>query len=238
MRGWITVPLIALEAGYLACLFGWAILHTLCGDRWSWLFALNAFSAYFFLPLLVVPAIALFTRHRASWLGFAAGLALGLYLYGGLFLPKFPTAEASGRTLAVMSYNLLGVNDDVSAVLATIRAGNADVVALQELNPLVAAALERELGDEYPYQVLDPRLGVEGMGTISRYPLQPTGEALPRQWIGVPPVLNVDWGYHPVTLLNFHAMSGIFKLREREARPRPSWISPRRTPARSSPRAT
>jgi len=120
----------------------------------------------------------------------------------------------------VMSYNTLGLNQDAPAVVAAIRASGADVVALQELNPVVAEAIRRELASEYPYQVLDPQPGVTGMGTLSRYPMQLTDYVLPGLWFGTPQVLTLDLDGTLVALLNFHVLAGrsAVDARERAAR--------------------
>jgi vancomycin resistance protein VanJ len=219
MRTWLTARLAALQGAYFICLFGWAVLYLVFGDRWFWLFALNTFAAYFFLPLLAIPLIAIVTRRRWPVVACVAGVALGAALYGHLWLPRTPTALAGRPSLAVMSYNTLGSNEDTTAILATIRAAGADLVLIQELNPSTAVLFERELAAEYPYQVPDPRVGVDGMGAISRYPLRATGETLPLRWIGEPQVLALDFAGRPVTVLNVHTLSGIY-VREREAQAR------------------
>ena len=131
MRSWIVARLITLSRLYFTFLFGWALARVLLGDRWWWLFALNSLAIHLFLPLPLILALALLARRRETWIGLGAGLALFLCLFGGLFLPKFPQAHASGRSLTIMSYNVYGDNVDADSVLATIRAGNADVVTLK-----------------------------------------------------------------------------------------------------------
>jgi vancomycin resistance protein VanJ len=204
MRSWIVVRLITLSRLYFTFLFGWALARVLLGDRWWWLFALNSLAIHLFLPLPLILALAFFTRRRETWIGLGVGLALCLYLFGGLFLPKIPPALASGQLLTVMSYNVYGDNVDADSVLATIRAGNADVVTLQELNPLIAQAIQRELTSNYPHQVLDAQWGVGGMGVISRHLLRPTGESMPLEWVGTPQVLALDFNGTTVTLLHLH----------------------------------
>jgi vancomycin resistance protein VanJ len=210
-RGWITARLVTLARVYFTWLFAWAILQFF-GDRWWWLFLANTFAAYLFVPLPAVLAIAFLARRRETWIGFALALALGAYLYGGLFLPKglvrtvFSRAHADAPTLTVMSYNMLGFNEHPEEVVAAIRAADADVVAMQELNPAIAEAIQRELGKVYPYRALDPQQGVTGSGAISRYPLYPSGETLPGEWVGTPQVLTMDWQGQTVMLLNFHTM--------------------------------
>jgi endonuclease/exonuclease/phosphatase (EEP) superfamily protein YafD len=201
---WITARLVSLSRVYFTLLFGWAILRALWGERWWWQFVLDSFAICLFLPLPVILTIALLARRRETWIGFGLALALWACLYGGLFLPKFSQARANGPSLTVMSYNLLGFNENREGVVAALRASNADVIALQELNPVIADAIQRDLA-EYPYRAFDPQEGVTGMGVISRYPLRPTGENLPGEvWVGTPQVLELDWNGTAVTILHFH----------------------------------
>ena len=205
MLSWITARLVTLARVYFTLLFAWAILHVLFGDRWWWLFLPNSFAVYFFFPLPAILVIALLARRRETWLGFGVALALGAYLFGGLFLLKFHPARASDPTLTVMTYNLLGFNENREGIVAALRTSNADVIALQELNPPVAESIQRDLVREYPYQALDPQFGVVGLGVVSRYPLHPTDQNLPdANWVGTPQVLDLDWNGTTVMLLHFH----------------------------------
>jgi endonuclease/exonuclease/phosphatase (EEP) superfamily protein YafD len=196
---------------YFICLYGWVIWHTIFGDHWGWLFLLNSLAVYLFLPLPGVLLIGLWMRRREIWLGSGVTLALGVYLYGGLFLPKLPPAQADGKTLTIMTYNSLGFNEQPEAVVAAIRAARADVVALQELNPAVAEAIQRQLTSKYPYQTLKPQPGITGLGVISRYPLHPIGQTLPGAWIGPPQILTMNFEGTVVTLINFHSVSVNFE---------------------------
>src|SRR3954464_3950852 len=105
MRGWRTRRLEAVVGVYFGGLFGWAGLYILCGDRWGWLFALNTFAAYLFVPLLVMPVLAVLLRRRWVWAAWVAGAALGLYLFGSPFIPRAPAALAGRTPLTVMTYN-------------------------------------------------------------------------------------------------------------------------------------
>ena len=226
---WLTARLITLSRVYFTFLFAWAILRLLFGDRWWWLFLVNSFAVYLFAPLPLILLIALIARRRETWLGFGAVFVLWAYLFSGLFLPKSPQASASDSILTVMTYNILGFNEHPEAVVAAIRTSNADVITLQELNPLAAEAIQRDLAREYPYQALDPQFGVTGMGVISRYPLKPSDERLPGEtWVGTPQVLLLDFRGTPVVVLHFHPvptnlgrrgqMDWSIRERERQAR--------------------
>jgi endonuclease/exonuclease/phosphatase (EEP) superfamily protein YafD len=209
VRARLNLLLLVVAYGYLVSLFGWYTLHLLAGDRWWWLFLLNAFSAYLFIPLLLLPPLILVVRQHRLWMSTGAAALLWLHLYGALVLPT-PTvqAEANGPALRVMTYNLLRHNMAPGGIIASIREADADVVALQELNIPVSRAIVAELGDEYPYRVIDARMDKHGMGVISRYPLRDTGEHLPGSlWFGVPRLLELNFQGTPVLLLNIHAIS-------------------------------
>jgi endonuclease/exonuclease/phosphatase (EEP) superfamily protein YafD len=206
-HSWITPWIVTLARVYFIGLFTWVILRLLLGDRWWWLFLLNSFAAYLFLPLPLILVIALLARKRETWIGFGVALALGTYLYGGLFLPTFSQAHPDAPTLTVMTYNLLGYNENREGVVATIRATNADVVALQELNSPIAKALQRELGDVFPYQMTQVQIEGASPGVISRYPLHPTDDTLPGTWAGAPQVLSLDYNGARVTLLQVHTFA-------------------------------
>ena len=205
ITAWLTARLVTQSYVYLTCLFAWFALHVFWGDRWWWLFLINSFGIYLFLPLPLLLAIALITRRRDVWIGLSVSLTLWAYLFGSLFLPRFPQARASNLTLNVMTYNMLGFNAHPESVVAAIHASNADVVAVQELNPPAADAIRRDLMREYPYQVLDPQPGVTGLGVLSRYPLVSNGESLSgNTWVGTPQVLRLDWNGTAIIVLHFH----------------------------------
>lgn len=199
---------LVLTYSYLALLFGWAVLHWLFGDRWWWLFLITSLVFYLFLPLVAVPLVALKSRRHELWLGFGVGAILWGNLYGSLFVP-YATAHTSfdQATLSIMTYNMLRHTNQAAAQIDAIRAADADIVALQELNQPAAEAIHRELAQEYPYQVLAPGAERAGMGVISRYPIRDTGSTLPGEWIGRPQILKFEFDNTTITLINVHAIS-------------------------------
>lgn len=219
--------LLALAYTYLAILLGWALLHLLFADRWWWLFILTALAPWLFLPLAGVIPLALVTRRRGLLLSTVAGLLLGIAIIGDDLLPATRGALAAGAPqLTVMSFNVLGGNPTPTRVAETIRASNADLVAIQELDLEVAATIERELAGLYPYRLLEPRPGVTGMGLLSRYPLHTQG-SLPGGWVGDPQIVTLDFAGQEVMVVNFHAIpplarfagsrEGTIRERERQA---------------------
>ena len=225
---WIAARLITLARLYLTLVAGWAVLYFVFGDRWWWLFVLNSGAICLFAPLPLVLLLGLLWRRRDLLAGSSALLLLAAVLYGEMLLPRPQPASASGATLTVMSFNMLGFNQHPEAVIAALRASGADLIGIQELSPAAAAAIRRDLARDYPYQALDPQPAVFGMGVISRHPLRPIEAALPGRWVGTPQVLSVDVAGTPITLANIHAISlfataggGLDQVvREREAQAR------------------
>lgn len=195
--------LLLLAWAYLVGLGGWFVGSRLLGDRWWWLFFVNALALYLFAPLVPLVLVASWLRQHRLWLGLGLAVGLGLYLYGGLWLPR-PATQPTGPSLTVMTFNTLGFNKCPECVVASVRASGADLVNFQELSRPVAAALARDLAREYPYQVLKPTAQTQGLGVISRFPLRDTGETLPGFWVGQPQVLALSLGETRVLVVNAH----------------------------------
>ncbi len=216
-----------LAAFYSIGLLGWFMAYQVWGDRWSWLSLLNMFALYLFIPLPLFTL--LFLRYPPTWITWLLMLNWLIFigLWGNLFLPK-KSFQPSRPTLKILTYNVLGYNSDVSAQVETIRQADADLVTLQELNTELAGLIIKELSDQYPYQILDATLGVNGMGTLSKIPLQRVGEVPDLGWVGKPQWLRLDWHGCPITVINFHMaptnslafdhVNETNQLRQREAR--------------------
>ena len=81
-------------------------------------------------------------------------------------------APADQPTLRIMTYNInFGGRGDPQA-LAAVRAGDPDVVFLQETTPAWERAFKRAFSTDYPHQRwLHVRGGAGGMAVMSRWPL-------------------------------------------------------------------
>lgn len=139
------------------------------GSTWA-LAVSNIFAIYFFLPLLPLLLLAPLLRSRTFWLAIAIPVMLFVALFGRLLLP--PSIEAAEPRLRVLTMNMLYQNRDYAEMIAFIREREADVLMIQELEPGLAAAIEQQLADRYPYQLAYPMQDSEGLGIWSRYPLQ------------------------------------------------------------------
>lgn len=72
--------------------------------------------------------------------------------------------------LTVLTYNIGNGLARPAPLVALLRASGADVVGLQEVSDVQAAAIRRDLCDVFPHQALYPA-GFAGKGLLSRYPL-------------------------------------------------------------------
>jgi vancomycin resistance protein VanJ len=193
---------------YGAGLLGAALLWSFWPDlHWTVTLA-NIFAPLCFAPLLLLlPAAAL---ARSRWmLGAAAlGVALFVLLFGQLFLPRQRGATGD-TTLRVVTINAFYGASAPAEQAALLASYNADVIAVQELSPALAAALERDLAAVYPYQLLDPIDGPGGKGIVSRFPFE---QMNPDQGLSNP--VRVDVNGRPVVLWNVHIhFSGISRVR-------------------------
>jgi vancomycin resistance protein VanJ len=189
--------------GYALGLMAWFLAFCISGDHYSFLSLVNMFAVYLFLaqPLVLIGAVIA----RSRWLcveGIALLLIFGM-LWGRYFVPK--SAEGGNApVLRVLTYNVLGYNQGVSPQAETIRTMDADVVFLQELNVELGDILQTQLAEIYPYQILNPEVGVNGMGVLSKYPLRVAGDVPDLGWVGDPQWLVLEWQGCEIGLINFH----------------------------------
>ena len=208
--------LIVLCWVYFTILFGWLVIYLLTGDQFVFMGFLTNIAVYLFIPVPIVALTAVFTRRKDLMAGTVLGLAVFLWFWGALFVPRLnvPQSDNPSQTLTVMTYNVLGLHDFAEPIIDVIREVDADIVCLQEVNPRLAAALQDALIDVYPFQIADPQEDYDGMATISKYPLQLTGEQFPSRWMGVPQIMALDFQGQPITLVNFHTHPYTFRSGE------------------------
>lgn len=226
LKNILTSLLVIASWIYLILFFSWLVFYLLTGDRFLVIALVNYLAVYLFYPLVLVLMAAIFSRKRIFWIGFLIGGLVFLWFFGPQFVPRSNRDRNQDPTLSVMTYNVLAYHDHTEPILATIRAEDPDILAIQELNVNLAEAINYELGDIYPYQVLEPKDRPTGIGVFSKFPIRSTGEKLPLRWKGGPQVLELEWNGEEVTLVNFHMTptTGVFpmekqaqKFRSREA---------------------
>jgi endonuclease/exonuclease/phosphatase (EEP) superfamily protein YafD len=163
---------------YVCFLVGWQGLRFTPISAW-WPFQLiDIFGLVLFVPLPLLLLMTMLCANRAGGLWLMVPLLLLGWEYGPLFLPQtLPRiisrdVQTSGQSLRVMTANLLVSNDDLSAVSALMLVERPDIVAVQELGIEMADHLAAQLKRQYPYQLLAPSRGSDGLGILSRYPIQ------------------------------------------------------------------
>jgi len=167
---------------YCAGLLVLAVLWAIGIQGVWWLDLANVFALFLFAPLVFLAPAAFLSRRRGLQGSVVIACAACLGLFGPQMIP--PAVQAhGGPRIRVATFNLHYdlAESKLAAIIAAIRAQQTDVVALQELPPGAAAAIQQQLADSYPYQVLAPSIELTGMGLISRYPLverQSQGAAL------------------------------------------------------------
>ncbi len=132
----------------------------------------------FVAVIVLLAPVALLARARTLALGLLVVVLVGGCLFGSSWL-SMPT---SGRDdLSAMSWNLeYGVRTPAEAV-AQLQNVETDIIALEELEPNVSAAVQADpaLRERYPYQFMSPSRGAWGNGVLSRYPLGETHSTYP-----------------------------------------------------------
>lgn len=126
------------------------------------------------LASLIVVPFALLIRTRAT--GIAVGvliLVVGLR-FGCDWISLSPATPPAGSVqLDVVTWNLEIESRPGVDTAAMLRGRPADIIAVQELQPDAAAAIEADPGltARYPYRKLVVREDVGGMGILSRLPI-------------------------------------------------------------------
>jgi vancomycin resistance protein VanJ len=132
---------------------------------------LSLLAPYVALLAVVFIPIAIAARTRSVVLPLAVAVLLFIVRFGGEWTSI--GAGTSTPDVFVATWNLqAGVNTGRTA-LAMLQDRGVDIVALQELTPEVAAAIDSDeaLTTMYPHRVLEARASVSGMGILSRYPI-------------------------------------------------------------------
>jgi endonuclease/exonuclease/phosphatase (EEP) superfamily protein YafD len=126
--------------------------------------------------------------------------------------PYWPITSSSGTgaELRLMSFNVLGSNSDVDAVVAEIRRQQPDVLVLQEYTARWHQDLSTQLTD-FPHRALHPRWHGFGVAIYSKLPLTRT-QVVPitRQLTDVPAlVADVETGDTSLTVIGIHTASPV-----------------------------
>lgn len=116
-------------------------------------------------------------------------------------------AEDTSQTLRVASYNINWGNPDLSAMLATIRRADADIVCVQETTRISETFLRRALRRSYPHVHFRGHKGqhIAGrFGFLSRYPLRESSFVLPKHGLFGTYIAHFAPGGRTIQIVNVH----------------------------------
>ncbi len=139
------------------------------------------FEPHLFIGVLVIlTPVAAVARARRLGIVLLAVLIAGGGLFGSEWVSA-PWSAASRHDIAVMTWNLQYGTRTPSETAAALEGVTADVVALQELEPDNASAIEADaaITARYPYRAMAPRAGAWGVAVLSRYPIRDVEKAYP-----------------------------------------------------------
>lgn len=127
---------VLVGIGYLSLLpaLAWYLAYIRLGDQMQWMFLVNSGATYLFAPVPIVLLAALLTRRWG--LAVAALVPLmrrcaGVRAVVGAEVVEGPAGRPSAPRLSVMTFNVHAHNDAPDALVASILAAGADIVALQ-----------------------------------------------------------------------------------------------------------
>lgn len=155
---------------YLVLILLWFLSWLTLGDA-PWVLALINRGAvpFLFLPVPVFWLLGIFLKRYRS-LPFLLAPSL---IFAGLYFPYFvPHLAPAAPTPAfsVLTYNVLFSNKHPDAVANVIVTYKPDLVALQEVQPAMMAALVERLKTEYPYSFLGTENSFGTPAIFSRTP--------------------------------------------------------------------
>ena len=163
--GAVSIALIGTAAASLAALLaplGWPF-ELFAHFRWQ----LAAAALALLLASLVL---------RRPWMMVVAGITVLLQWLPGALLSGRASAHESTvlacreEPLRVVTANAWFANPDYTALVAWLSRSEADIIALQEITPQSALALET-LARTYPYRKVIPREDPYGIALLSRWPI-------------------------------------------------------------------
>ena len=189
--------------GYMLAFYAWVMAYFFYEDPPGIFHFVTDLGLYIFLLAFLVLAGSI--RSRKKWLlgSCMPAVLLFSYLWGGLFLPK-QTAEPGLDAIRVMTININGWRSDHENLLAVIKSESPDVIFFQELGTPVAKKIAKGLKKAFPFQIMEPKAGISGMGVASRYPVTPREPGIRSDWIGIPQTINLDWDGREIVLVNVH----------------------------------
>ena len=116
--------------------------------------------------------VSLWCLWRRRWWGLGASSVAVFIILIHTQVPALAPTTRIGHGLRVAHFNVLQPNRQRSEVIDVIRATNAELVSIQEVDEAWAAALIDGLGMEFPFHHVVPRSDCYGIALFSRRPFR------------------------------------------------------------------
>lgn len=193
-----------LLIGYVAVILLWFLLNLLFGDGFWWLMIMNQLAPVLFVPMLLMMIVVLIRRQWRYLLLLLLPFAIFVWTQGIYLVPTI-ARQAQPHELRVMTYNVLFYNQKFTEVADAILSVEPDLVALQEVEVDMAAALIEQFRDVYPYHAVaempDWQWGTTMV--LSRYPVL-EAEILDLQQVRPAMLVRVEAEGKAVTFISAH----------------------------------
>jgi vancomycin resistance protein VanJ len=126
----------------------------------------------FIAALVVLAPLALLARARLLALSLAVTLVAGGLLFGSEWI-SLPGSAAGRTDITVLTWNVQYGMRTPEEQAGQLHGVSADIVALLEVEPDAAAAIEADasVAAAYPYRAMAPRPGPWGLAVLSHYPI-------------------------------------------------------------------
>jgi endonuclease/exonuclease/phosphatase (EEP) superfamily protein YafD len=194
-----------LLLGYSLLLVAWYCAWIVFGDTIWWLALINHVAVWGFLPLPILLLLVSRRPCRRSLLCLMPAFLIATLALGPLLIPHLPPA-ATRPSLRILSFNVLFNNPTPAALFRTIRSAEADVIALQEVQPALMQRLMQEFGAAYPYSVIAPTHPYGTPAILSRIPFQAT-QVLDLQADRSAVLVHIEHAGQPVVIVSAHLLA-------------------------------
>ena len=127
----------------------------------------------FIVGLVALTPLAVLGRARTLALTLVVTLVCGGFLFGSEWI-SLPGSGAGRHDISVMTWNVQYGTRTPAEQTAQLDGVTTDLIALQEVEPDAAAAIEADatLTGRYPYRAMRPLTGAFGLAVLSRYPIE------------------------------------------------------------------
>ena len=127
----------------------------------------------FVVVLAIFVPLALLARARVLGAALIVVVIVGGVSFGSEWI-SLPSVRADRHDLSAMTWNLQFGSRTPAEAASQLRGVDVDLIALEELEPDVSAAIDRdpEIAARYPYRAMSPRAGADGLAVLSRYPIE------------------------------------------------------------------